>query len=620
MRTLKLLFILILSKNTILSQNSCLNHNQLVKISISNIDGIKSYLVGENWDNSYTTDNVNEKYFKYNINYNVTIWEKYYNNYNSKLYVLSKSQRSNIVVIETDEDCFKTLLIELANKFPVKSIETDEYTSKTVLDGLIKIELRKTKNYTEQFSILYYNFQSLAKDLLVAKKEKEKLDKIENEKRTKITEAENEVSELIAQNNFDEAIKKYESILSVSSTDDQIEIKISNLLNQKREYFINKGDDAYQEYEFENAINFYELALNQTQKDDVVLKKISDCRNRIKEKIIDQKTNEAKVLYEDKRFLLALSIYNEILQLDENNKNAKNQINEINETLELLETRKTKTYSYKYINHNEFSKINNLILNNLNSYTSNNYTGTVNFSFNLNFDTLGKNESIYKINTTTSSSLPNDLNYLKNLMLTPPSLKRYFVNTKDEFNIDLSWSTSNAKFKSNDKIIKQIKGEKCRSSEIYNFISSQNYSYGIFTFEVKNKILNSNKYSDITLINYKNNAGVSSVLYSMLLPGLGTLKVTHGKKGFVRMAAYIISAGYGSYFYSKALRESKPTNSLSNTMITSYLFLGISSSIYVYDFFEVFIRGFKNNAKSKELINRLKIESIKVKNENFENL
>jgi len=586
----------------------------------TNLEDIRSFLINENWDNSTTPDDVNEKYFKYNINYDVTIWEKYYNGLYSKLYVLSKSRRSNIVVLETDEDCFKTLLIELANKFPVKSIETDEYISKTVIDGAMKIELRKSKNYSEQLSILYYNFQSLAKDLLLAKKEKEKQDKIENEKRAKISEAENEVSELIAQHNFDEAVKKYESILSISSTDDQIETKISNLLNQKREYYINKGDDAHQEYEFENAIKFYELALNQTHQDDIVFKKIADCRNKIKDNTINQKTKEAKVLFEGRRFVLALKKYYEILELDENNKNAKNQINDINETLELLETRKTKVYTYKSINPYEYSKISNLILTNLNNYTSYNSTGIQNFSFNLNFDTIGKNESYYKINTTTTSTLSNDLNYLKNLTLSPPTLKGFYVKSKDEFNIDLSWSTNNVKFKSNHKITKQIKGEKCSSSSIYKFINSQDYEYGIFTFEVKNKILNSTKYSDINLVDYRNNTGVSAVLYSMLLPGWGTLKVTQGQKGVGRMAAFLVSTGLGALNLSNALRETQPTTTISNSMITSYVFFGIASTIYVYDFFHVFIRGCKNNAKSRELNRQLKRGPIEVKKENFENL
>ena len=612
MRLFKFILVLSLANSlTIFSQYNCLDHKQLNRMTSTNLEDIRSFLINENWDNSTTPDDVNEKYFKYNINYNATIWEKNYNGFYSKLLVLNKSNKPNIVVLETDEDCFKSLLIELANKFPVKSIETDDYSSKTVLDGLTKIELRKSKNYSDQFSILYYNFQSLAKDLLLAKKEKEKLDKIENEKRTKITAVENEVTELIAQNNFDEAINKYESILSISSTDDQIETKISSLLNQKREYYINKGDDAYQEYEFENAINFYELALNQTQKDDVVFKKIADCRNRIKNNIINQKTKEAKSLFEEKRFLLALGKYKEVLELDENDKNAKNQINEINETLDLLETRKAKVYSYKSINSNEYSKINNLILKNLNNYTSNNSTGILNFSLNLNFDTIGKNESYYKINSTTTSSLSNDLDYIKNLIISPPSLKGFFVKSKDEINVDLSWSTNNVKFKSNHKITKQIKGEKCSSSDIYKFINSQDYGFGVFTFEVKNKLLNSNKYSDISLIDYRNNTGVSSVFYSMLLPGLGTLKVTHGEKGIGRMAAFLVSTGLGVFTYSNTA-ESKIT--------ISKLFFGMSSSIYVYDVFHVLIRGLKNNAKSRDLTRQLKRGSIEVKKERFENL
>lgn len=621
MRLFKFILVLSLANNLmVFSQYNCLDHKQLNRMTSTNLEEIRSFLMNENWDNSSTPDDVNEKYFKYNINYNATIWEKNYNGFYSKLLVLNKSNKPNIVVLETDEDCFKSLLIELANKFPVKSIETDDYSSKTVLDGLTKIELRKSKNYSDQFSILYYNFQSLAKDLLLAKKEKEKLDKIENEKRAKITAVENEVTELVAQNNFVEAINKYESILSISTTDDQIETKISSLLNQKREYFINKGDDAYQEYEFENAINFYELALNQTQKDDVVFKKIADCRNRIKNNIINQKTKEAKSLFEEKRFLLALGKYKEVLELDENDKNIKNKIYEILEILEILENRKNKTYNYKSTNLSDYNILLNKITDKLNLYTQQYETGSLDFNYTLKFDTLGKNNSSYFTNSTTILDLKHDLNNINNTSLQPPALKGFYLNSKDEINIDLNWNTSYPKYKSNNKGIKQIKGENYESSSIQSFIRRQVYGYGIFTFEVKNKYLNSSKYSDINLIDFKNNAGVSSVLYSMVLPGLGTLKVTHGEKGIGRMAAFILSTSLGVFSYSKAMREPQSTTSISNSMISSYVWLGISSSIYVYDFFDVFVRGCKNNAKSKELIRKLKRGPIEVIKENFDNL
>ena len=107
--------------------------------------------------------------------------------------------------------------------------------------------------------------------------------------------------------------------------------------------------------------------------------------------------------------------------------------------------------------------------------------------------------------------------------------------------------------------------------------------------------------------------GPGSVFYSILMPGLGTLKTTYGEKGRGRTAFYLVSTGiafasklfsdqqYSLYLGATEQNEIDDYYNIANAANKSFIiFSGLSATIYVYDVFWVLSKGFKNVSQSKE--------------------
>jgi hypothetical protein len=102
----------------------------------------------------------------------------------------------------------------------------------------------------------------------------------------------------------------------------------------------------------------------------------------------------------------------------------------------------------------------------------------------------------------------------------------------------------------------------------------------------------------------------------MLLPGLGTKRVTYSNKGTGRMILFILGAGvsaaskyYSNIYYNKYLISTNQVDiqynyRMANNLQKSFLISGgFAASIYIYDFFHVIGRGIKNK-KEQHFTNR----------------
>jgi phytoene dehydrogenase-like protein len=137
--------------------------------------------------------------------------------------------------------------------------------------------------------------------------------------------------------------------------------------------------------------------------------------------------------------------------------------------------------------------------------------------------------------------------------------------------------------------------------------------YSTYTIESKTIQVNNEAFSNINVASYKAQAGPTNVIYSVLLPGLGTKRVTYGKKGTGRMISFLVSGAlaYGAKVYSDQQYNLYLTSS-GNESLTYYdranmsnkIFLsslGFAATIYVYDLCYVVGRGFKNMKKNKQI-------------------
>jgi hypothetical protein len=296
------------------------------------------------------------------------------------------------------------------------------------------------------------------------------------------------------------------------------------------------------------------------------------------------------------------------------------------EQKQALLKRKTTLFPYKKTNSSEFDSFYNRLNSSLNNIISNKKKGQLNFDLKIEFDTLGINKSkLYSINYS-DSKFANELSLEKKIkMFSPSKLNDFFVASYEPLKFDINWSIEKVKYKSNSGGIIGFSQNDKNEVRLTNYIKSQNYSYGKFGFEVKNKSVNNTLYSDIKLLNYKTCAGPLSFVYSAIMPGMGTLKVTHGEKGWGRFAWFLISSGvaiggkiYSDGEYTKYLSATNQTeidkyyktSNISNKI--SIASGGLAAYIYLHDIIWVFSKGIKNQNETKFLRKQLRNGPIEI--------
>ena len=630
MRFTAVFLVTLLSTTLLKSQDNCFNHKQLSRMTSTTLEDVNYFLSNENWNNSNAENNTSSNYFKYELDYTLYKWDKYSSGNTSYLQLFKSANKPNVIVFEPSESCFNNLLTEVASKFPIKTVESTDYSTKTCTDGKLTIEFRKYNTYRSSgtFALLYYHAPSLYAEIIRVKKNEDEKIRLEKQRISRLEEVYNEVETLKNEKQFDQALAKYESISSIVTEEDNLSYKMNELKKEKCIYFIQKGDEFFEYNDFEKAVEHYKLAQDCDDESFGVSKKIRAANIKIKEIKVSQKMAEANSFLENKNYYAALKSYKEIYLLDPNNYFSRNKIDEIKSILEVLELRKNTIFSYKETNNGDYTSLLKNITKELNSISKTSSDGNLSFEYRIAFDTMGSNTTNYFISNSTSPLFATSLNKIPVTSLTKPMLKGFYIASKENVAFNLNWKSNLIELKSSGSGIKQVTSVNLDQQPLINFINQQVYSYGKFAFEVKNKTLNTSSYTDISLVSYKNDAGPLCTFYSMLLPGVGTLKVTHGEKGWGRMTTFILSTGMGILFnslanneynqYKKAVDKSssdthyKAANLYTNTSLGM---LSFSASIYVYDIIYVFSKGCKNVYESKGLRKSLRNAPILVKSE-----
>lgn len=589
--------------------STCLTESQLLNLQTLSYDGVNNYLTNEGW--SRNIDNVNQtnRYFGYNLEYSVAIWEKRNTGYfEGKLYLYYQTDKPNLLVYQALNECFDELR-NLQPKNSQKKTQNRDYISYSSFkkDGII-IDFRnyKTDNSALRFSILIYNESSLNEQIQIVK------DRI--------------AAEIARKKAEEEARIKAES-------DRQRSIQSAMI----------SGDSLLLESKFDEAITQYNLAKKYLKKAEIsLLKKIeSDIQNSQKNKnrvTIENSISEGDNFYNQKKFDTALLKYEYALLFYNSNPSnfdsdlidtkIRGKITNTKATLGVIVKRGT---FQSYLKENPkgfyaFRDKNYKIIETMISELKR--SGNVSYKTVIKFDTLGNNESYIKINSLSRKNIVPYINRINISDLTPNRELDYFIPSIEELPFNISWNTYNLRVNSRSSKIQIVSVENVPSyfnNNIGSFINQQNFRNGIYKFEVVEKKVNDKMFSDLKLIKYRNNSGPLNSIYSLVLPGWGTSKVTDGKKGKGRLTLFLLSSALsvGSKIYSDS--EYKKYRGTTNQIeaekfyetanIANKVFLlsiGITGVIYIHDFFWVFGKGIKNNNQSKEFKSKLKNGSIKV--------
>jgi hypothetical protein len=646
-----LTFFFIFCINLINAQNksSCLSKINLLKMQSASSGEIWNFLNGEGW----TLENVESdrafQYFDVTLNYNIISWQKSAYPANEHLILYNNSEKPNIIIYQASSTCFN----ELLNQFPSKLGKTTVESNKLLTvykESAITIEFREynNDNSDHHYSVLIFKTADLFRELQTLKANEEKIIKDEQEKKEKIIKDEQEKEEIENKKNskynnnisdgnklfelgkFEEAKFKYLAAKEIKFNEN-ITAKISLCDNAICDKIIAKGDSVYSKSEFESALKIYNQAKSFNSTSYVLQEKISLTNAKILEKKVEVIKKTAINYFNNKKFEKAIDSYNSILQIDNANVYATQKIKEIHEIKNILTKRKTNIFSYKETNSLDFSLFKTDLLNDINSKINNSRNGFIDLNYKISFDTLGHNHSsIIKIN----SSIKNYDTFLSSISkkTVKPSIEGgYFLATNENIKFDLKWKSKKTKFKYSSKkgIFQCHNNINLNVSNIENYINTQNFNYGKYIFEIKNKVANGNSFDDIKLIKYKM-AGPGSALYSILMPGMGTLKVTYGSKGWGRFTFFLLSSclAISSKLYSDEQYinyEKAAAGSVKNKYYENYtlgyhsaLISGsISASIYLYDILWVFSKGIKNLKQSKSLRQQLHKGPVIIENQSI---
>lgn len=605
--------------------SDCFNKAQLLRMQKVSLNEMRSFLNNEGWSFISSKKNHNYRYFDNDIEYNLISYENSRNESLGKLEIYYFPEKPNIIKYFINEYCYKLLLDSFKNN-KGKTIVNDNVLTTIFTENLLTIEFREDiNNFSNKFSIFIYNSNALLKEVEKIKEKELAAKKLEEENKIKYQKALTEGDAFFILNNFEEAKLKYLIAFGIDKND-LIYSKIQNCEKAICNKFIQNGDSLVNLKLFELALKDYENAKNCSNNFSMLDQKIKNVEKLILQESISKINTEAEILFKDKKFNLSLEKYKEIIKLDNSNISSLNRIKEINELQNILKKRKNTIFSYKEVNYQELKKFKYDFMEVSKPEFEISNKGFLNFNYHIEFDTLGNNNSNFTNFSSSNTKFKKGFNdILDKNILTPTIEGGYFLASKDDLNFDLKWSTLRSKINSNSRgVFENYIPITDNKNEIKNFINREPFNYGIYTFEIRNSNLNNDIFQDINLINYKV-VGPEAVFLSILMPGMGTLKVSYGKKGWGRFTNFLLTSGialgskiysenqYNKYLEAKDQMEIDKYYNIANiSHKISLISTGISASIYLYDIFWVISNGSKNIKRSKQLKYKLKQGPISI--------
>ena len=590
----KILLILISLPIIAFTQNSTEEDQEMRNLIFQLLDSkdVRNQLESKGWETREIegfTGEDNNQYFKYSFQKYNSNWEYFtIDEYASYSY-------QNSISLITNQDFYKDFYNFITKSKYRQKDKKIEYNITTTI--LIKqdIEIEFYEELNDTYKITIYNISEKEERKMVFLELQEKI-------RNEIADFKQEIDVRIINAENSIKFKQYNDALTqyniISYMLDSIPINIT---------------DSIDIYHYQNLLR----------------ENISDVEILKKTEIVRKKLKEGLNYFNANKYDFALQIYTNVLNVDPYNKTAQNQIRAIKEIEEILANRK-KIHSFKKISPTYYNVITNDLEDGLEKIIRKSKQGNVSISFKIQFDTLGNNLTNYSINSIsnvsgkTEKNINDLLNQKKNYLDDKKTMiKKYYISSIEDVNINLEWDTekSSVKFSHKDKLPYDV------SKKLTNYISLSGNNYGRYNIIKKNKKVNNYNYTDISLIDYKMAGGPSNALYSLIIPGLGTKKVTYGKKGSKRMKNFFFWAAVtttakllsNSVYtdYLNATNQEDIDKNYSNATTYNYVYVGalsICTTIYITDFFSALSIGKKNKKKSKALRDQLRNNEINITN------
>jgi len=579
-----LFFFLCLGLNGLAQESSgCLTDTQLTRLQYTFLGDLGKFLTNENWKFGGSQASKSVNFFAFPLTFDEVRWEKYYTQNNGTLLLYPISETNRIVVYQTNATCYASILAAFSNNRSTTSVENN--LLKTVIQNeKLTIEFRESTSgsYGNNYSILVYNTSSIERAIEAVLEQQRLEARLEAERKKRYLDTIAEADSLYTLGQFSLALKKYEQ---AQQMDPKFSLREKiNLAIQGKSQALNAEGDAYlNRRQYETALGKYKESANYAS---------------------------------NYSFLKSQAEYAQL------------KIGEVEEIKAVLNIRKNKIFQYSEINPKDYASLKQGILNEVSQLLETNPTGNLNLQYQISFDTLGSNLSkINSFNSTFVNAQSRFTHLAKELQLKPSQLDEFYVSSQDQVIIKANWYTTSSTYKYNSKGLQPYGGYNSDMDKVKSFLKDNSYARGKYTVSVLEKNINDTPYRDIKLTNYST-VGPEAAFLSLLMPGMGTLTVTHGEKGWERVRSFLLFTGmaiaaqsYSNSQYAKyeaaTLQEDMDSYFAAANIShkVSLASAGIAASIYIHDFFWVISKGFKNKKQANGIQSQLKRGGVSIQNQ-----
>jgi hypothetical protein len=541
------------------------------------------FLTREGWQFGGTQATQTVDFFEHPLRFDAVRWNKYYSQNNGTLLIYGVSETNRLVLYQTNATCYAEIRAAFSFADSKTTIANNLLKTTIKREGLT-LEFREStdRNYGNNYSILVYNTKAMADVIEAIVAQQRELERLEAEKQERYLATIVEADNLFKAGQFEMAQQKYEWV-------QQLEPKF-----QLRE-------------------------------------KINSCIRGTAERL----TKDADALFKARKYDLALASYKEVASfvnkhsfLKSQADYAQQQLSAIQDIKEVLTIRKQRIFQYAETNAEDYAKLKEVVFKDLSQQIATSPAGNLNMQYQISFDTLGANLSRMNSLTSTIASYENRVIRLaKDLKLKPSMLDEFFIASTGTIALNANWDTFTATYVYNANGLRPLVGRNLATDVISSHLESQSYGYGKYTVSVFEKNINDRQYQEVNITKYST-VGPQAALLSLLMPGVGSLAVSHGETGVKRITSFLFYGGlaFAAQRYSQAQYKNYQT-AMIQTEIDEYYALanishkvslvsaGIAASIYIHDFFWVLSRGVQNNRQAREVRKRLSQGGISIQNQ-----
>lgn len=560
------------------SPSNCLSTEILQVIYQHDVDHLDEILSPPKWIRISQTEKQQLIFDNDTVSYRETVWQ-FTMSFN---YILLKMYDNpgfnNIMKLSINEECYQILFQEFTTNYPNPiASQTDDNTS----TFLFKMTPNSNAIFTErvdeeskEFTFLYFNPTEISEQAKLY--QENKIKQIEEQK-----------------------------------------LQEANFL-----YRLQLSDSLYEIGEFEKAFSQLDSAFPPQKYEEIYHEKRKLVELAIKNRDVALLLEEGKNFLAKNQFYKAKESFEKIITLDSSHLFAKEQLVEIEKKIEVLSIRDKKIFDYYEAYPAVMDSLHSRIEDWLNKFIEDLPCGTLQGIVEIKVDTLGKNQSLFLLDTficdTSIYKVKKEklVAFIDSLLSSPDILpvtkENIFVQASSQIQLSLIWETKELVAKFNQYKVKIHKKDAPWATMIDTILFSELYPTGSYFFNVKDKKFNNHSFTDISLKKMRF-VGPEAAFYSMLYPGIGTILTTQKKHGIGAMTAFtIFGAGtLTSYIYSRKLatqaaqypldsKEYEKYKMNSNLLaIGSYVGIGVCGVIYISDVVTALVKGIDNLKKAR---------------------